>query len=61
MVGLMYNPEAEFIDPDWGFKVNSGIGLSATWAGGGPVRQPSAVVDFIPQSWIYEFGYWFKP
>jgi hypothetical protein len=24
---------------------------------GGPVRQPYAGVDFIPQSWIYEFGY----
>jgi hypothetical protein len=48
MVGLMYNPEAEFIDPDWGDKVNSVIGLSATWAGGGPVRQPYAGVDLIP-------------
>jgi hypothetical protein len=25
---------------------------------GGPVRQPVAGVDFIPQSEIYEFGYW---
>jgi hypothetical protein len=24
---------------------------------GGPVRQPYAGVDFIPQSVIYEFGY----
>jgi hypothetical protein len=46
---------AEFIDPDWGDNVNSGIGLSyqparqATWASG-PVRQPYAGVDFIPQS-----------
>ncbi len=28
---------------------------------GGPVRQPYAAwVDFIPQSEIYEFGYWFS-
>jgi hypothetical protein len=25
--------------------------------GGGPVRQPFAGVDFIPQSEIYEFSY----
>jgi hypothetical protein len=24
----------------------------------GPVRHPYAEVDFIPQSGIYEFGYW---
>ncbi len=36
-------PVAEFIDPDWG--------------DGKPVRQPYAGVDFIPQAWIYEFGY----
>jgi hypothetical protein len=30
--------------------------IFAVWAGG-PVRQPYAGVDFIPQSWIYEFGY----
>ncbi len=48
-------PVAEFIDPDWGDKVNSGLGLSlvvparqATWAGG-PVRQPYVGVDFIPR------------
>ncbi len=29
----------------------------ATWVGK-PVRQPYAGVDFVPQSWIYEFGYW---
>ncbi len=40
-------------DPDWGDKVNSGIGLLYqpdrlhTWAGG-PVRQPYAGVDFNP-------------
>ncbi len=50
---------AEFIDPDWGGKVNSNIGLSFRPAGaGGPARQPYAEVDFIPLSWIYEFGYW---
>jgi hypothetical protein len=50
----LYVSVAEFIDPDWGDKVNSGP--PATWAGG-PVRQPYAGVDFIPQSRIYEFGY----
>jgi hypothetical protein len=59
MVSFMCNPVGKFIDPDWGDKVNSGIGLSATWAGG-PVRQPYAGVDLIPQSWIYEFSYWFQ-
>ncbi len=52
---------AEFIDPDWGDKVNSGYWVvvpacqatQAVW----PIRQPFAGVDFIPQSWIYEFGY----
>jgi hypothetical protein len=29
--------------------------LVLLWAGG-PVRQPYAAVDFIPLSWIYEFG-----
>jgi hypothetical protein len=24
------------------------------------VRQPYAGVDLIPQSWIYEFSYWFQ-
>jgi hypothetical protein len=51
----------EFIDPDWGDKVNSGIGLShlpaRLWAGGPYDGQPYAGNDFIPQSWIYEFGY----
>jgi hypothetical protein len=27
---------------------------------GRPVRQPYAGVDFIPQSGIYEFGYWIR-
>ncbi len=39
------NPVAEFIDHDWGDKVNSGIGLSylpATWASGA-VRKPYSV------------------
>jgi hypothetical protein len=49
----------EFIDPDGGDKVNSGIGFpyparQATWAGG-PVRQPYAGVNFIAQSGIHEF------
>ncbi len=47
---------AEFKDPDWGDKVNSGIELSCRLA-----RQHGlagyAEVDFIPQSVIYEFGY----
>jgi len=59
--GAVSSTVAEFIDSDWGDKINSGIGLSYrpashTWAGGA-VRQPYAKVDFIPQSWIYEFGY----
>jgi hypothetical protein len=28
---------------------------------GEPVEQPDAGVDFIPQSVIYEFGYWISP
>jgi hypothetical protein len=28
MMGFMYNPEAEFRDPDWGDQVNPGKGLS---------------------------------
>ncbi len=53
----------EFIDPDWGDKVNQlwhrvvVLARQTTWDGG-PVRQPYAGVDFIPQSGIYEFGYW---
>ncbi len=45
-----------------GIKSTAGIRVvvparQATWAGG-PVRQPYAAVDFVPQSGIYEFGYW---
>jgi hypothetical protein len=46
-------PEAQFIVPDWGDKVDYGIGLlvvptrQATQAGG-QVREPYAIVDFIP-------------
>jgi hypothetical protein len=59
-----FYPVAEFIDPGWGDKVNSGIGLSTVcrtgplgYMDGGPVRQPYAEVNFIPQSGIYEFIY----
>jgi hypothetical protein len=51
---LLLKPEAQFIVPVWGDKVDYGIGLSyrpvmqATEAGGS-VRQPYAIVDFIPQ------------
>jgi hypothetical protein len=51
---------AEFMDPDWGEKVNVSIGLSYWPAGlcaGRPVRQLYVGVNFIPQSEIYEFGY----
>ncbi len=52
---------ADFIDPDCGDKVNSGIALSHRPAGYSgwrttTVRQLYAE-DFIPQSRIYEFGY----
>jgi hypothetical protein len=54
---------AEFIGSDWGDKINSGIGLSYRPARlhglvGLYDRHPYAGADFIPQSWIYEFGYW---
>ncbi len=55
----------DFVDPDWEDKVNFRhrvvvLARQATWAGG-PVRQPYAVVvNFIPQSEIYEFGYCLK-
>ncbi len=55
---------AEFIDSWLGDKVNSDIVLSffrtstPGYLAGGPIRQPYAGVDFIPQSGIYEFGYW---
>jgi hypothetical protein len=42
--------------PDWGYKVDFGTGLSYRpdrlhRLAGGPVRQPYAIVGFIPQSW----------
>jgi hypothetical protein len=53
---------AEFIDPDWGDKVNSGIGLLYR-----PARLDRLAGQFdnlvpeltvcIPQTRIYEFGY----
>jgi hypothetical protein len=47
-------PEAKFSVPDWGELVESGIGLSYRLANlcmpGGPVQQPYARVDYIPQS-----------
>ncbi len=46
-------PVAKFIVPDWGDKVDSGIGLSyrpATYAGR-PVLQPYAGVNYILLSW----------
>jgi hypothetical protein len=58
-IGATY-PVAEFIDPDWGDKVNSGIGLSSRPPGYVSLRAGTtacAGVDFIPQSWFYEFGY----
>jgi hypothetical protein len=47
-------PVAEFIDPWLGDKVRSGIGFVV------PARQPCSLAgaDFIPQSGIYEFGFW---
>jgi hypothetical protein len=48
-----HDPEAKFKVPDWGDKVNSGIGLSYRPARlhrlvhSGPVRQPYDGVDFI--------------
>ncbi len=50
----MHSPVAEFIVPDWGDKVNTGIGLSYRPTRlhrlCGPVCQPYAGVDYIPQS-----------
>ncbi len=46
---------AKFIVPDWGDKVNSGIGLSYRTAR--PVRQPCAGVNYIPPVKDYEFSY----
>ncbi len=45
--------EAQFIVLDWKDKVDYGIGLSdrppSGTQAGGRVRQPYAIVDFIPQ------------
>ncbi len=61
----MLCPVAECIDPDWGDKVDSDIGLSYRLARlhglAGRYDNPSQPyegVDFILQSGIYEFGYW---
>jgi hypothetical protein len=60
---MMENPVAEFKDPDWGDKVNSGIGLGLSYLPArlhgltGRYEKPYAGVNFIPQSGIYEFGY----
>ncbi len=57
---LNRSPVAEFIDPwpDWGIILTPAKGCrTGTLMAGGPVRQPYAGVDFIPQSGIYEFGY----
>ncbi len=55
------NSVAEFMVPDWGDKVDYGIGFSYRTAmpmqPGGPVRQPYAGVNFIPPVRDYEFGY----
>ncbi len=49
--------------PDWGIKSTPAQGCRTgplTMQPGVPVRQPYAEVDFIPQSGIYEFGYWVR-
>ncbi len=48
----MQPPVAKFLVPDRGDVVDSGKGLSYRTAriSGGPVRQPYARVDYIPQS-----------
>jgi hypothetical protein len=47
-------PVAKFIVPDWGDKVDSGIGLSYRPAKlhmvGRPVQQPYARVNYVPHS-----------
>ncbi len=51
------DPVAEFIEPDLGDKVNSGIGmLHRSARPHGLVQQLYAGVDFIPKSEIYKFG-----
>ncbi len=58
---VIIQPDAQFIIPDWGDKVDYGIGLPyrpVRLQAGGPVRQPYAIVDFIPYKIRdYEFGY----
>ncbi len=52
---------AEFINPDWGDKVNFGIGLSYRPARlhglAGRYDNPMPELTLSPQSEIYEFGY----
>jgi hypothetical protein len=56
-----FYPVAEFLDPGWGDKVNSGIGLSYRPAKPGSLAgrydnyMPKSTLS--PQSVIYEFGY----
>jgi hypothetical protein len=52
---------AEFIDTDWGDKVNSGIGsywLARLHRTAGRYDNPILELTLSPQSGIYEFGYW---
>ncbi len=47
--------------PDWGIESTPAQGCRTcppAMQPGSPVRQPNAGGDFIPQSGIYEFGYW---
>ncbi len=57
------SPVAKFIVPDWGVKVDFGVGLlyrptRIHTHAGGPVRQAYAIVDFIAPVRDYEFSYW---
>jgi hypothetical protein len=45
-----------FVGPCEIARADRRVPFGATWAGG-PVRHSYVAVDFIPQSWIYEFGY----
>jgi hypothetical protein len=56
-----YAPVAKFLVPEWGDIVDSDIGLLHRPArlytqAGGPVRQPCAGIDYIPQSGIERFA-----
>jgi hypothetical protein len=59
---MMENPVAEFKHPDWGDKVNSGIGLGLSYLParlhglGGRYEKPMPESTLSPQSGIYEFG-----